>query len=556
MTLFGFICIGGLAVYLMLFEGSPGPLAAPHAAVVKGRTIFSCRACHSADGIDNGCLGCHVEIAAQRESGRGYHAWQEAMLNSGCADCHSEHNGADFDLAGKLSWGSPGREAFRHRHVEFGLTGRHEGLSCADCHNEKLAGGFALPPYAGHPRDRTFLGLSQDCIHCHADVHGSGEMTRSCRSCHDQERFKPAAFFDHNKFYRLEGVHAAAECTGCHRRDDSAIPGAFGAVRGTQCADCHDTPHRAPAIQRMACTDCHYGSDGDWSYGRRGVSDKLHAEFGFTLEPPHTGLDCGSCHSPGGAFSERFLLPLRENLACHRCHADPHDAQFPDHRENCLTCHSRHRFVPSILTPQQHTEFPLQGAHGAVACIQCHTVEPQSGVRRFTDTPTACKACHDDPHGGQFIGTPGRGDCSDCHGTHADTFRIEVYTHEGSPGFFAGKGHRQAACSACHRPPATGRPIVYAATSAACAGCHADPHRGQFNTAERKLCGQCHGSVAQWAADRFSHEKDTGFSLAGAHAKVDCKGCHLPAPQRDGSIVTQYRPTASKCEDCHGFGKE
>ncbi len=566
MWLFGFAMIGALAVFIMLYEGSPGPLAAPHAKVIGGSTIFSCKKCHADGGLAEGCLHCHAEIAGQLAARTGYHAHLLKDQPVTCEQCHSEHLGAEFPLVSALSWGDETTNTFNHPHVEFTLTGKHDELACDKCHQGKRAKPFVLPDFPGHPRASTMLGLQQDCLSCHEDVHRSGELTRDCLRCHDQKAFKPAPNFNHDTYFILEGLHAKAACSACHQTEretlsvnkDSMV---FGPVKGKTCTSCHETPHRFQPSPPQDCQACHFAADENWTLGRRGVDPALHATFGFALTPPHADRACEKCHKPELAYTERYPDPaspgyMRFPDQCRACHADPHGGQFVEKHPACLECHRRDSFVPSAIGPGQHSKtYPLQGAHQAVACVQCHTVDPASAVRTFATTSTACKDCHKDPHKGQFDKTLAGGDCTACHLPDASTFRIPVYQHRGQNAFFLGNGHRQAACQKCHVAESGDGVVMYGSAPTDCAACHTDVHRGQFGMAGQTGCFRCHGSTATWTAEKFVHDRDARFVLAGSHAKVACAACHLPVQQPDGKPVVQYRPLTTRCEDCHGFIK-
>jgi len=502
MLLFGIAAIGGLAVYLMLFQGSPGPLAAPHAEAIHGTSIRSCRQCHTEQGLTAGCLHCHVKIAAQLDHTAGYHAYLLKGKPVTCEQCHPDHNGSDFKLVGRVAWKGLNRENFSHPHVDFTLIGSHAGLACEKCHIEN------------HPP--TFLGLEQICASCHEDVHGSGEATRSCSKCHDQNQFKPAAFFNHDEYFLLEGTHATAGCVDCHRQ----IEAGFGPVKGKACSDCHESPHRFEATPQRDCQTCHFAADGNWALGQRGIDPPLHATFGFPLEPPHADRACESCHNPDLPYVDRFPNPeqpdyLRRPNQCQGCHTDPHAGRFIEKHSACNDCHRQDGFIPSLIGLGEHSQvYPLTGAHQAVACSQCHKLDA-SKVRQFTSTPTACKDCHADPHEGKF-----KDSCTACHLPDSSTFKIKNYPHQ---------------------------------SRLTCSICHSDVHRGQFLRGGTTDCERCHGSTERWSAENFVHDRDARFVLAGTHAKVACAGCHSPAPQPDGKPVVQYQPLTTRCEDCHGF---
>jgi hypothetical protein len=294
--------------------------------------------------------------------------------------------------------------------------------------------------------------------------------------------------------------------------------------------------------------------------GQRGIDVEYHERFDFRLKGAHAKVECAKCHSPELEYAVRFPDPAgdgynRREDQCGNCHKDPHNGQFMEGYTSCAQCHTVDRFMPSSFGPGQHpASYPLLGGHQAVACSQCHKVDPQTNVRQFKNTPSSCRECHADPHGRQFGKDVLQNDCTLCHQTDFSSFRIESYTHRNMRAFFQGKGHAQASCNKCHAGRTDGQGIVqYTSTPSACAACHQDIHRGQFIQNGQTQCERCHASVDQWTADQFDHKRDSQFDLGKAHAKVDCRACHFAAPQRDGTAVIQYRPLTRRCEDCHGF---
>jgi len=563
MLIFGFATIGALAVFLILFEGSPAPLSASHAHAIPGSFILSCKKCHTKQGLMKGCLDCHEEIARQIDGEKGYHAYLLQKESYTCEQCHTEHHGEDFPLVSALAWQDQNTNTFDHPHTDFNLSGNHDKLGCDESHKKKLTKPFMLPDFPDQQRTSTMLGLEQDCISCHDDVHKSGDLTSDCTRCHDQNAFKPAPHFQHDKYYMLEGVHPTAACSACHQTEKAGLTVnedlmPFGPVKGKACADCHESPHRFETTLRD-CQSCHFAADEKWALGRRGIDPQLHATFGFALTPPHADRDCEKCHQPEFLYAERYPDParlgyMRRPDQCRGCHADPHAGQFVEKHPACLECHRKDRFIPSEIGPGQHSKtYPLQGAHQAVACIQCHTVDPATEVRQFTVTPTACKDCHTDPHKEQFHASLLEGDCSACHLSDSSTFRIQTYQHRNQTAFFLGKDHQQAACQKCHTSENGAEVVVYQSAPTTCAECHSDVHRGQFLKNGTTECERCHGTTEKWTAKSFVHDRDARFSLAGAHAKVACAACHLPVQQPDGKPVVQYQPLTTRCEDCHGF---
>ncbi len=586
---FGLAMIGLLAVYLVWYHPTPGPLAAPHAAAVGGAGLVTCKVCHADEGLAQGCLRCHGEIAAQVRTDKGYHAFLLRGKELTCARCHPDHLGSEFPLVGALAWGRCDPNGFEHPHVPFTLAGAHEGLACATCH--RRPGPFALPDFPGQPRRVTYLGLTQVCVDCHEDVH-EGMLARSCESCHSQEVFRPAVHFRHDDHYKLEGAHAGAVCSACHLRkgdacrpespvaDVNALRVVFDQVRGTTCADCHATPHRATPTRSGAagwpgdCTQCHLAADETWAEGTRGVRAENHLLTGFPVGAAHGTVACEKCHAPGLAYDQRYPDPKavdyqRHPNLCEGCHEDPHGGQFSARHIHCSDCHEQERFLPARYDIAQHADvYPLTGPHAGVPCIRCHIVPEGAAVRRFASTGRDCKGCHSDPHGGQFQREMAEGDCTACHARDADTFTIRPYEHAGRTGYPLAGAHKKATCANCHREQrkepsgGTAQGIrVYRGTPTACDACHSDVHRGQFTQNEKqdsnpdaqRRCGRCHNSTEDWTAGRFDHNRDARFALEGVHVGLACSACHPAVRQRDGQDVIQYRPRGIRCEDCHGF---
>jgi hypothetical protein len=565
-VLVGFISLFALAATLLIREASPGALARAHAEI--GTSFDTCATCHTTAGLDAGCLSCHDEIAKQFGSGRGFHAKRQ----SDCAQCHPDHHGPSFDVMEAVAWGVEERVSFDHSHVSFTLAESHAELSCERCHRAP----------------RTYLGLDQRCATCHEDVHG-GTLFKDCASCHDQKSFKPATNLDHDRFFPLVGVHREAACARCHKGQD------YTDVKGKQCRACHETPHTFATAD--GCEECHAGEDREWGvksfdHAKAAVSlsaphvsvacaecHKADLDYANRFpEPPRAMKQCRSCHEDvhRGQFEqacthcheETRFKPSRirrdrhdsfvlngahakaECNGCHteiegtrrfvntprncgECHTDPHEGQFAG---SCASCHTERAFLPARYPLARHTQFALDGAHGAVACNSCHTM--QGKTRRFVGTPKECAACHENPHGNQFAPKG----CAACHTTAR--FRIQPFEHTGYR--LEGK-HAKADCARCHRRAGKPPVRVYRGTSRDCASCHRDEHRGQFAP---RSCDACHAGFREWELRKFDHST-TRFPLDGRHRRISCDDCHPKVKQRDGREVVQYRPLGHQCKDCH-----
>jgi hypothetical protein len=138
-----------------------------------------------------------------------------------------------------------------------------------------------------------------------------------------------------------------------------------------------------------------------------------------------------------------------------------------------------------------------------------------------------------------------------CHAPGSSTFSIRPFDHDARTGYALAGKHAGARCNDCHRPTQARAARIYRGTSTRCDACHTDQHRGQFSGRD---CSACHTSNDRWALSAFDHAR-TRFPLDGRHARVACARCHVPVKQRDGSLVVQYRPLGTRCEDCHEAGR-
>ena len=567
--------IGTLVIALLgwfVFEFSPAParLASAHWQLNGLSELSGCATCHHDDGLANGCLDCHREIANQLTDGRGFHPFlmKDRLLKGQpphCTPCHAEHKGETAVLTTEASWGAQVQRAFKHPHVEFALRGKHERLECESCHKEKLAQTFTLPSHPDHPRVKTFLGLKQECVTCHKDVH-SGGMTGPCESCHGQEQFRPPQHFDHAKHFPLDGGHERLACATCHVMPQpdtpkQPAPFPFAHTRGKTCGECHPTPHRAKLEGK--CEDCHPGSEPKWVSAMSVLTREKHAWTGFRLDAPHDGVACQGCHPPQLPFQERHPDPAspsyrRKETTCEGCHKDAHNGQFLDRHQHCSDCHSRHGFLPTAFSREAHTAiYPLEGGHAAVACSACHLRDAKTQVRTFAGASKECRVCHANPHGEQFPEEMAKDDCSGCHNAASGSWQVKPFDHTARAGYVLDGAHSRAQCNACHvetswsiSAPA-GRVRQYEGTPRQCGACHKDPHRGQFQDRGDSDCATCHVSRWDWKNVSFDHDRQSRFPLTGSHSGVACSRCHVPVKLPDGNRTILYKPIGTECRTCH-----
>jgi hypothetical protein len=463
-----------------------------------------------------------------------------------CAACHSEHNGAGFDL---IHW-EPSLERFDHRQTGYTLEGEHAAVKCEQCHIAAHIQVAERPSIKIKDLSRTYLGLGKDCVTCHEDPH-SGRLGANCTQCHTFSDWKAASGFDHSQTrFPLTGLHAQVACEKCHTSSEGTakLTGlAFGS-----CKDCHQDPHRGSFVQ--TCSSCH--STSGWNTIRM-PSNFDHSKTDFPLLGKHEAVGCTDCHM-GGDFKRAVA-----HAQCMDCHQpDPHQGQFRQSAggAECVSCHTVDGFKPSTFGVTEHasSQYPLLGNHAQVACADCHT--PAGAATKYKIAFGQCLDCHADEHRGQFVAAPYLNKCENCHGfegyrpakfTLADHQKTQ-FTLEGA--------HLAVPCMECHRPT-----VVAGATTAkfhfgeqTCAACHSDPHNGQFQATMDRVrsdgtrtgCQACH-NVQSWRdASGFDHS-GTEFPLRGAHRSVVCSECHKASSASAGSPGVRFRDAPKECAACH-----
>lgn len=565
---------------------SPGELSRAHQSLEGG--LQTCTKCHVAGQqlAPERCLECHTELKARVEQKRGFHGrLPPAELQ--CQSCHHEHQGRDEPL---VDWGKGGQKGFDHARTGFALEGKHRNLDCARCHDpRRIADPVVRAALEKQPGRKTFLGQPQACNACHFDEH-RGQLGADCQRCHSAVSWKPARGFNHARTaYPLTGRHARVDCTKCHvLQEEAAVavpatmtppvnPSRFPRWKGfafQQCTDCHKDPHQDRF--GSSCIQCHTTDDWKRVSGQAGKR-AFHEQTRYPLRGAHALVACQACHGPSPGQPARYRgLPFGR---CTDCHMDAHLGQMAalgraGEVASCERCHTVDGYVPARFEVEDHdkTGFKLEGAHRTVACVACHVKDQRLASRvppvvrtalekqkrpvrvslaRFDAVnPADCRACHRDPHAGQFDRRVKAQGCTACHGMVS--FRQVKFDHARDSSFPLTGKHAQAACASCHRPDAAGV-VRYAPLPFACAACHADPHAGQFATAggQGTDCSRCHGVEGWKDLGKFVHAPPfTSFRLTGKHQGVACEKCHTGV-QLAGTTIRKYRPVPTRCASCH-----
>ncbi len=373
-----------------------------------------------------------------------------------------------------------------------------------------------------------------------------GNLTMACDDCHttaDWSRVGRDARFSHaSTGFPLTGAHAVAACAECHRSP------VFSQV-GTACQDCHRDVHAGEL--GAVCVNCHDTRRWDPR------SDLYHAHDRtlFPLLAAHARVDCEACH--GGQPPTEYSRTPIDCYACHR--AAFQAATSPPHSgfsTDCKQCHIGLTDDWHRTTFQHSARFPLTGAHGALACEECHR-------QGYQGTRADCYACHQrdydatrDPNHRQ-AGYPTS--CQNCHTT--TSWGGATSEHASFPLLGA---HRAVACESCHTSG-------YAGTPRDCYSCHRADYEGTRDPNHRTAgfptaCESCH-TVNGWDGANFSH---TSFPLTGAHQSAACASCHTSGYQGtprdcyschradyDGTDDPNHRAAGypTTCESCHGTSR-
>lgn len=470
--------------------------------------------------------------------------------SSNCSPCHTDpHKGQLGNECSKCHnvEGWKGATQFDHSKTRYPLTGLHSKVECEKCHKPDTLGGPA------RYKDMRF----DACSACHIDPH-HGEFKKACDSCHTTSGWKtllPGFDFDHSKTkYPLLGKHAQVACAACHIKDDFKKEIAF-----VNCKDCHRSdPHKGQfggRPKKGECSECH--TVNGWKPSLFGV--KEHDTSQYPLRGKHAQVECAKCHIPAGKET-----PYKVKFAsCSDCHEDAHDKQFAaaPYNNRCEDCHSVQDWHRTSFSIAKHREsrFPLQGAHAAVPCSDCHKVGlggQTDKVLPFHFEDRGCTACHQDPHKGEFdkqmARTGANGAPFGCEACHS------VKSWEDINGFDHSKtkypllgAHRTVACSNCHKPAANSQ-SRFKGTPTQCEACHKDKHDAQFVAKDNQThCGDCH-NAQRWAPSTFDHDTRTHLTLTGGHANVPCAKCHTQTRKVESEEIVIYKDTPNKCVNCHG----
>ncbi len=448
---------------VLFAQFSPGALSKYHSHLEGNKNCIQCHEIGNKE-LSDGCINCHSPLKRRINATAGYHRDKKRD----CGSCHSDHNGRAFEL---VYWPKD-ISNFNHNETGYSLTGGHEKVKCAKCHDKSYITWEPILLWAKEKSrpsvlNRTFLGLDSTCNVCHEDIH-KGQVSSDCASCHNTTDWELVIRdFDHNRAkFLLNGAHKKVKCEKCHpvQPDHPRKVWQLTGMAFDNCTQCHEDVHKGSF--GPTCESCH--STLDWKKELK-VFD--HSKTQYPLLGKHAAVSCVQCHQltlAGG---------LPQFKACMDCHEDKHYDQFifrPDKGE-CGACHTVDGFKPTTFTPTLHesARFILDGAHRAIPCSGCHKpYRPEKNIStiQFTWKDLSCLPCHDDVHRGQMK----RNYNNRCEACHNSTSFIPSITDHGETAFPLDGKHKNVPCSDCHKTEKDPRGVFirYQPVSHDCRDCH------------------------------------------------------------------------------------
>ena len=563
---------------------------------------------HSTSGFD--LTGAHAAVVQCSTC----HAGNTTSTKPECISCHqTQYNGAKDHLASKFptdcklchnnnNWLGA---TFNHSATNFPLTGAHTTVDCASCHTSGYVG-TSLECKSCHQAkyntaqspNHTTAGISVDCKTCHTTTawqpssfkHSSTGFTLAgahstivqCSSCHvgNTTLASPNCISCHQAQYNGAAGHVASkfptDCTLCHN-NNNWLNATFnhsatnfpltGAHTTVDCASCHTSGYVGTSMECKSCHQAKYNTAQSPNHAAAGISVDCktchtttawqpssfkHTSTGFTLAGAHASIvQCSSCHVGNTSSASPNCI------SCHQAQyngAAGHVAsKFPT---DCTLCHNNNNWLGATFN-HSLTNFPLTGAHTAVACASCHTTG-------YAGTSMECKSCHQTNY--NTAANPNHKTlglsvtCTDCHTTNPGwqpaTFSIHstYYALTGAHATIANN------CAACHNGN-------YTTTPNACYACHTTDYNNTKNPVHKTSgfstdCASCHKTTA-WVPSTFNHTNYFPIS-SGKHTNISCATCHTtPTNYTIFTCVTaachanahNRSQGSTGCYKCHPTGK-
>lgn len=355
-----------------------------------------CLKCHDMNGFDAvpnfnhnvtsfKLLGAHKEedcISCHEVTTRNNKEFQQfsGLEFTSCVACHEDPHqdqlpGACDACHSESSFTSIKKRGFAHnRLTNFELKGKHNEVSCFDCHKESSNPSLVF-------QDLAKVGVNE-CASCHEDIH-QPSLGNSCSECHNENGFNQGVAlgdFNHDlTHYPLVGKHLSVDCKSCHKESVTASL-AFGS-----CTDCHEDEHQGAfnLDVQYNCDSCHNIVEG---FKQTTFGFEQHNQLTFPLEGAHMATPCSSCHLSDSNWT------FNQEKDCASCHDDVHEGNFAiAEQTDCSRCHVSDDWSPTNFD-HSTTRFPLDGKHIDLDCTACHL--DARGNTLYKLNKLQCIDCH------------------------------------------------------------------------------------------------------------------------------------------------------------------
>ncbi len=181
------------------------------------------------------CFACHVDEASDR--------WTFVNIGTECIDCHKNiHEGyldkrfiPNNDCASCHGTDTWDMVNFDHSLTDWPLTGKHNEVSCRECHFEISEKSEII--------SQKFSNLDTNCASCHENVHSDNFEVNGiteCSRCHVTTSWFPEKFDHDSTRFPLKGKHEEVDCHVCHEvKDAQREPAVIYKLNKLDCIDCH-----------------------------------------------------------------------------------------------------------------------------------------------------------------------------------------------------------------------------------------------------------------------------------------------------------------------------
>ncbi len=526
------------------------------------------------------CAKCHTETRSKKTIRRGGILFVGAKSN--CISCHKKNDIHAFkgEYAKKDCYVCHSLKAWKQelkfdhtRDTKYKLEGKHAELKCADCHGpskKKATSQYKWP-----------IATAQ-CQACHANFHKNNLSPHfaggKCSTCHDQKSWKLPDFDHQVTKYSLRGKHAELKCEECHKQNPKVLASGLKNFNFTglksNCLNCHKDFHFfgqkvSKNLGKLnQCLSCHVESSFKKIHGF-----DHNQSTRYVIDGKHTDLNCEDCHmvkqnpkAKNGPRTPTYHWEKLNDKTCENCHASPHIKSFTKDllKKRCTECHLTEGWTifkkDGKRFDHSKTRFALTGNHTSLACKECHVVAKKQVFKFQHFEGQFCIECHKTPHDKQFSPQQSAKSCSECHNTKAFS---EVAQFDHSKTRFQLKGrHSNLKCIECHiatnqmftgkSPHPKGKFLFPELDSKSCSSCHSDYHKGQLGFD----CAKCHNEES-WKKPAFDHNKQSQFSITGAHTKLKCESCHKEVPGQKVEFskklysLVLFKPMRTECASCH-----